>query len=159
MLRSMGLTCSWFYPIHINQTLREMYLVRQPQIYGWSDKPWHQWWPCRIPAWVMRQLMARKPGLSRSKPALIHQYLWQHYTKVGVILTLKQLGFFILYFISKIIFHFVMLFIINVIFIYELGQMQFIIDQHWGYWWLGALAPGHQYPQCWVCTSLQMFMG
>ena len=22
--------------------------------------------------------------------------------------------------------------------------------QHCGYWWHGALAPGHQYPQCWV---------
>ena len=27
--------------------------------------------------------------------------------------------------------------------------IQSVSNQHCGYWWPGALAPGHQYPQCW----------
>ena len=30
--------------------------------------------------------------------------------------------------------------------------MQGLIGQPCGYWWPGASAPGHQYPQCWVGT-------
>ena len=26
------------------------------------------------------------------------------------------------------------------------------LSQHCWYWWPGALAPGHQYPHCWMCT-------
>ena len=30
--------------------------------------------------------------------------------------------------------------------------IQWMFSQHCGYWWPGALAPGHQWLQCWVCT-------
>ena len=43
-----------------------------------------------------------------------------------------------------------MLFTINVTFLYETGPIQLIFSQHYGHYWLGASAPGHQYPQCWV---------
>ena len=38
------------------------------------------------------------------------------------------------------------------IFLSETGPMQWKIGQHCHYWWPGALAPGHQKPQCWVRT-------
>ena len=28
--------------------------------------------------------------------------------------------------------------------------MECIFGEHCGYWWSGALAPGHQYPECWL---------
>ena len=34
--------------------------------------------------------------------------------------------------------------------LYKTGPIQCTFNQHYGYWWSGALAPGHQYPQCWV---------
>ena len=43
-----------------------------------------------------------------------------------------------------------MLFRTNVIFSYKTGPIQLISPQQCGYWWPGAVAPGHQYPQCWV---------
>ena len=33
-----------------------------------------------------------------------------------------------------------------------ISNHQRIFNQHCGYWWPGALAPGHQYPQCWLHT-------
>ena len=30
--------------------------------------------------------------------------------------------------------------------------IQWMFSQHYGYWWPGALAPGHHWLQCWVCT-------
>ena len=40
----------------------------------------------------------------------------------------------------------------NVVFLCETCRIQWIFTQHCGYWWPGALAPGHQYLQCWICT-------
>ena len=52
----------------------------------------------------------------------------------------KQLGPFLF----QIQFHFLMLFIMNMIFLSETGPIQWVFVQHCGYWWPGALAP--------VCT-------
>ena len=43
-----------------------------------------------------------------------------------------------------ILFHFVALFPINVIFLYETLSIQWLFRQQQGYWWLSSLAPGHQ---------------
>ena len=37
-----------------------------------------------------------------------------------------------------------MLYTINAISLYETGPIQWMFNQHCGYWWPGALAPGHQ---------------
>ena len=42
--------------------------------------------------------------------------------------------------------------IIHVIFLYKTGLIQWLSRQNCGYWWLCALAPGHQWPQSWVRT-------
>ena len=42
------------------------------------------------------------------------------------------------------------LFTLNMIFLSETVTIQCIFNQHCGYWWPGALAPGHQWPQCWL---------
>ena len=47
---------------------------------------------------------------------------------------------------------FPMLFVANAIFVYEADLKRRIFSQHCEYWWLGVSAPGHQSPQCWVCT-------
>ena len=31
------------------------------------------------------------------------------------------------------------------------NSIQWIFLHHCGYWWPSALAPGYQWPQCWVC--------
>ena len=43
-----------------------------------------------------------------------------------------------------------MLFTLCAIVLYETGPIQWMFSQHCGYWWPGALAPGHQQPQCWL---------
>ena len=53
-------------------------------------------------------------------------------------LTHEQLADFL-----KIWFYFLMLLTINAKFLYEIS-IQWIFSQHCGYWWPGALAPGHQ---------------
>ena len=55
-------------------------------------------------------------------------------------LTLKWLG----HFFFKMWFHFLMLFTLCAIVLYETGPIQCMFSQHCGYWWPGALAPGHQ---------------
>ena len=37
---------------------------------------------------------------------------------------------------------------------FTMSLMQWILSQPCGYWWPGALAPGHQYPQCFECTHV-----
>ena len=44
----------------------------------------------------------------------------------------------------KMWFHFFMLFTLCAIVLYETGPIQWMFSQHCGYWWPGALAPGHQ---------------
>ena len=51
-------------------------------------------------------------------------------------------------------FNFLTLFTINVILLRETWPIQWIYNQHCGYWWPGALAPGHQWPQCWLCIHM-----
>ena len=53
-------------------------------------------------------------------------------------LTLKQKGNFF-----QNVFFFLMLFTRHVIFRDETGPMQWKFHQHGGYWWSGALGPGH----------------
>ena len=36
-------------------------------------------------------------------------------------------------------------------FFFKTGAIEWIFYRHRRYWCPGALAPGHQYPQCWVC--------
>ena len=51
-------------------------------------------------------------------------------------------------------FSYLLLFLISVIFLSEIVQMQWTFyKQKCGYWGLGALAPYHQWPQRWVATS------
>ena len=64
------------------------------------------------------------------------------------VLTLKQLGIFF----KMCVFYFPILFPITVIFLYEIAPIQCTFSPHCGYQWPGALAPGHQYLQCWVST-------
>ena len=52
---------------------------------------------------------------------------------------IKQLGKWF-----KMQFRFWIMFIINVAFLCEISQTQWIFSQNFGYWWSGALAPGHQ---------------
>ena len=33
-------------------------------------------------------------------------------------------------------------------------KLQLAFSHHHGFWWLGALAPRHQWPQCWVCIHV-----
>ena len=56
---------------------------------------------------------------------------------ISIILTLKW-------------FHFLMLFTLCAIFLYETGPIQRMFSQHCGYWWPGALGPGQ------VATVLTM---
>ena len=41
---------------------------------------------------------------------------------------------------------------------HETGPIHWIFSKHCGYWWSGALAPGHQYPQCWICISSSLWV-
>ena len=59
---------------------------------------------------------------------------------IAVILTLKRLG----HFFFKMQFYFLMLSNKSVIFSYENAPINWLFNQYWGYWWPGALAPGHQ---------------
>ena len=63
------------------------------------------------------------------------------------LLTLKQLGLFL-----KCIISFLTVFIVDVIFLHGVSPIHWIISQHCGDWWPGALAPGYQH-QC-VSSSL-----
>ena len=56
------------------------------------------------------------------------------------LLTLKQQG----YFFHNVIFFSLMLLTIIVTFLHEVSPIQWILRKHCGYWWSGALAPGHQ---------------
>ena len=58
----------------------------------------------------------------------------------------------------KMWFYFLMLFTVNVIFLCEMGPIQLIYNQHGAYWWLGALTPQHQQPQCWTCIHAFPFI-
>ena len=51
-----------------------------------------------------------------------------------------------------LLFDFIFLWTVYIIFLYETDQIRFIIGQLSGCWWPGAFTPGHQLPQCWVCT-------
>ena len=55
-------------------------------------------------------------------------------------LTLKWMGLFFF----KMLFYSLMVFTINAIPLYETGPIQWIFKLWCGYWWPGALAPGHQ---------------
>ena len=56
-------------------------------------------------------------------------------------LTPKRLGHF---FKNLILFRNVVHHKWIIIFLYEIGLIQWMFSQHCGYWWPGALAPGHQ---------------
>ena len=45
-----------------------------------------------------------------------------------------------------------MIFTINVTFLHEISPILWIFNHRCGYWWPGALGPGHQRPQYWVRT-------
>ena len=57
-------------------------------------------------------------------------------------------------FFFKMWFYFLTLFLLNAIFLYEIGQIQWVFSWQCGYRWPGALAPGHQYLQCCVPTHV-----
>ena len=65
------------------------------------------------------------------------------------VLTLKRLGHF--FFQNIILFSNVVHYESNIVIWYRSSAMD-IFRQCWGYWWPGALAPRHQYPQFWLCT-------
>ena len=93
----------------------------------------------------------KEPG--HQQPRFEHQKLWSLKCKTmlwdlfspGVwlrsFLTLKWRGNFFF----KMWFHFLMLFTLCAIVLYETGPIQWMFSQHCGYWWPGALAPGQQY--------------
>ena len=58
------------------------------------------------------------------------------------ILVAKPLNDWVIFF--KMWFHFLMLFTLCAMILYETGPIQWLFSQHCGYWWPGALAPGHQ---------------
>ena len=62
-------------------------------------------------------------------------------------LAFKWLG----HFFQNVI-HFLMLLTLCAIVLYETGPIQWLFSQDCGYWWPGALAPGHQQSQCWLGT-------
>ena len=51
----------------------------------------------------------------------------------------------------KMQWYFLIVFPITVMFIYEIGPIQWIFSQHCGYWWPDTLTPVHQHLQWWVC--------
>ena len=64
-----------------------------------------------------------------------------YYTMVNIRLTLKWLGRF--FFQNVISFSDAVHLMCN-FFLYKTGAIQWMFSQHCGYWWPGALAPGHQ---------------
>ena len=89
-----------------------------------------------IPALV--QIMAwRRPGdKPLSEPMMVSLPMHICVTRPQWV---KWLG----HFFFKMWFHFLMLFNLCAIFLYETGPIEWMFSQHCGYWWLGALAPGH----------------
>ena len=44
------------------------------------------------------------------------------------------------------------MFLIIVIFLYEISPIQWLLSLHCGYWWPSALVPWHRQPLCWIYT-------
>ena len=123
-----------------------------------DDDPirWSDYWGTALYAWLVmvNLLLMLDAGPHTSlhiQFAILH--LWHGWSQFiaslsGVILHLQQFGLtlkWLGHFFFKIWFHFLMLFILCAIFLYETGPIQWMFSQHCGYWWPGgALAPGHQ---------------
>ena len=92
----------------------------------------HHWWHHKLSLW-----QPPAPPVAKELASWLLLDFNIHHWKL---LTLKWLG----HFFSKCDFIFWCCLPYVQYFLYETGPIQWMFSQHCGYWWPGALAPGHQ---------------